>query len=199
LFIHNSLEMKIAAIIVTIIATLIYSITTYLLLYDPIGRTDDAGTHLLNFFIWFTIPIILWIVYFIMNEIKKPNSNIPSFTNSNLKENTNIYHIQENGATSEPLTYNELSSKKINTNTYVWRKGIEWTKAGDLSELSELFEQNGPPPFDKDKLIDKDKLNNEANDFYGYSDNARIFGISILLFFLCIIIYAILEGMGMVE
>ena len=174
--------MKIAAIIVTIIATLIYSITTYLLLYDPIGRTDDAGTHLLNFFIWFTIPIILWIVYFIMNEIKKPEIEVPSFTNSNLKENTNIYYIQENGATSEPLTYNQLKAKNINKDTYVWRNGINWIKAGDLKELTPLFEPNGPPPFDKDKL------NNEDNNNY----TARIIAIMLLLTILILIIYKIL-------
>ena len=121
------------------------------------------------------------------------NRKIPNITTSNSTGTNYIYHTHINGATSEPLTYNQLQAKNITKDTYVWRNGIDWIKAGDLSELSELFEPNGPPPFDKDKL------NNEANNFYGYSDNARIFGISILLFFLCVIIYAILEGMGMVE
>ena len=174
--------MKIAAIIFTIIATLIYSITTYLLMYDPIGRSDKPGTHLLNFFICFTIPIILWVVYFIMNEIKKNNIKIPIFTDKNSKINTNIYHIQENGATSEPLTYNQLKAKNINKNTFVWRKGIDWTRAGELRELNTLFEPNGPPPFDKDKL------NNEDNNNY----TARIIAIMLLLTILILIIYKIL-------
>lgn len=174
--------MKIVAIIVTIIATLIYSITTYLLMYDPIGRTDDAGTHLLNFFIWFTIPIILWVVYFVMNEIKKNNIKIPIFTDKSSKINTNIYYIQENGKTSEALTYNQLKAKNINKNTYVWRKSIDWTKAGELKELKPLFEQNVPPPFDKDKL------NNEGNDNFV----ARIIAFMLLLIILIFMIYKIL-------
>jgi hypothetical protein len=151
------------ASIATILATLMYIITTYLFLYDPIGRSDEPNTHLYNFFMWYTIPIILWVIYFIMNEIKKTNIKIPSFTNSNLKENTNIYHIQENGATSEPITYNQLQAKNITKDTYVWRKGLDWTKAGELRELNQLFEQNSPPPFVEPKpdLDFIDKYTNE--------------------------------------
>ncbi len=139
--------MKIVATIATVLATLLYSVTTYLLMYDPISRTTIQEDHIYNFFMWYTIPIILWVVYFIMNEIKKTNYKMPSFTNSNLKVNEHKYYIQENGSTSEPLNYKELSIKKINKNTYVWRKGIDWTKAGELRELNPLFEQNTPPPF----------------------------------------------------
>ena len=174
--------MKTIATIATIIATLLYILTTYLLIYDPIGRSTKPGIHLYNFFMWYTIPIILWVVYFIMKEIKKTNSKIPSFTKSNSTINTNIYYIQENGATSEALTYNQLSAKKINKNTYVWRKGIDWTRAGELKELKPLFEQNVPPPFDKDKL------NNEDNDNFV----ARIIAFMLLLIILIFMIYKIL-------
>ena len=139
--------MKIAAIIVTIIATLLYIVTTNLLINDPIGRSDKPGAHLFNFFMWYTVPIILWVVYYIMNEIKKPNSKVPSFTNSNSKTTNYIYHTHINGTTSEPLTYNQLQAKNITKDTYVWRNGIDWIKAGDLKELTPLFEPNGPPPF----------------------------------------------------
>lgn len=80
------------------------------------------------------------------------NGKIPSFTNSNSTRTNYIYHIHVNGVTSEPLTYNQLRAKNINKDTYVWRNGIDWIKAGQLRELNPLFEQNGPPPFDEAKL-----------------------------------------------
>ena len=143
--------MKIIATIVTVLATLSYIISTYAYLYDPIGRSDEPNTHLYNFFMWYTIPIILWAVYFIMNEIKKTNYKMPSFTKSNLGAKNYVYYIQENGATSAPMTYNQLCAKKINKDTYVWRKGVDWIKAGELKELKELFQQNTPPPFSEPK------------------------------------------------
>ena len=162
--------MKTIAKIATIIATLLYIVTTYLFMYDPIGRSTRSGIHLFNFFIWYTIPIILWVVYYIMNKIKKPEIEVPGFTNSNSTINANIYHIQEKGSTSKPLTYNQLSEKKINKNTFVWRKGIDWTRAGDLRELKQIFEENSPPPFDKNKLT------------YNTNDNfAQIIGIILLI------------------
>jgi hypothetical protein len=95
-----------------------------------------------------------------MNEIKKTNSKTPSFTNKNSNATSYIYHTHINGSTSEPLTYNQLKAKSITKNTYVWRNGIDWIKAGELRELRQLFEQNDPPPFD----IEKEKLKiNEKN------------------------------------
>lgn len=60
--------MKTAAIITTAIATIIFLITSYLLTYDPIGRSTKDGMLLLNFAIWYTIPGILWVIYFIRNN-----------------------------------------------------------------------------------------------------------------------------------
>ena len=69
--------MKTAAIITTAIATIIFLITSYLLTYDPIGRSTKDGKLLFNFAIWYTIPGILWVIYFIRNNncfvnIEKP-------------------------------------------------------------------------------------------------------------------------------
>jgi hypothetical protein len=155
--------MKIVAIITTILATLIYLITTSLLINDSIGRSEKPGIHLYNFFIWYTIPIIMWVIYFVMNEIKKNNIKIPIFTDKNAKINTNIYYIQENGATSEALTYNQLKAKNIKKDTYVWRKGINWTKAVDLKELNTLFEDDLPPAFEIDKIERDSKTNSNQN------------------------------------
>jgi hypothetical protein len=60
--------MKTAAIITTAIATIIFLITSYLLTYDPIGRSTKDGMLLFNFAIWYTIPGILWVIYFIRNN-----------------------------------------------------------------------------------------------------------------------------------
>jgi len=60
--------MKTAAIITTAIATIIFLITSYLLTYDPIGRSTKDGMLLFNFTIWYTIPGILWVIYFVRNN-----------------------------------------------------------------------------------------------------------------------------------
>lgn len=180
--------MKIVATIATIIATLIYIISTYLFINDPIGRSTKPGIHLYNFFLWYTIPIILWIVYFIMNEIKKNNIKIPIFTDKNVKINTNTYYIQENGATSEPLTYNQLKAKNIKKYTYVWRKGIDWTEAGDLRELKQLFEHDGPPVFNKDRL----KKNKKSDVF----SEIEIIPLIFIIIFFCGLIYSFLINIG---
>jgi hypothetical protein len=177
--------MRKVAIIATVIATLLYAASTYLYMYDPIAKSDEPGTHLFNFLMWYTLPIVLWVIYFIINESKKPNSKIPRFTNSNLKVNT--YYIQENGSTSESLTFNQLSLKKINKDTYVWRKGIEWTKAGELRELKQLFEQNTPPPFENNKL----KNNIDQN----YKQNRKAQILAILLIPMILIILYIVESL----
>lgn len=56
--------MKTAATIVTVIATALFLLTTAMLSSDAVGRSTKEGTHLFNFMIWYTIPAILWLVYF---------------------------------------------------------------------------------------------------------------------------------------
>ena len=60
--------MKTAAIITTAIATIIFLITSYLLTYDPIGRSTKDGILLFNFAIWYTVPGILWVIYFVTKK-----------------------------------------------------------------------------------------------------------------------------------
>ncbi len=55
--------MKTAAIITTVIATLLFLFSSYQLTYDPIGRSTKDGILLYNFFIWYTVPGILWLIY----------------------------------------------------------------------------------------------------------------------------------------
>lgn len=60
--------MKTAAIITTAIATIIFLITSYLLTYDPIGRSTKDGMLLFNFMMWYSIPGILWIIYLVTKK-----------------------------------------------------------------------------------------------------------------------------------
>jgi hypothetical protein len=60
--------MKTAATITTVIATILFLFTSYQLTYDPIGRSTKDGILLFNFFIWYTVPGILWIIYLAMKK-----------------------------------------------------------------------------------------------------------------------------------
>jgi hypothetical protein len=62
--------MKTAAIITTVIATFIFLYTSYLLTYDPIGRSTKDGMLLFNFAIWYAVPALLWLVYLLTNKNK---------------------------------------------------------------------------------------------------------------------------------
>jgi hypothetical protein len=55
--------MKTAAIIATVIATLLFLYSSYQLTYDPISRSTKDGILFYNFLIWFAVPGILWVIY----------------------------------------------------------------------------------------------------------------------------------------
>lgn len=74
--------MKITSISLTLIALLGYFVSTILLIKDPIAHSTKQGIHIYNFFIWFTIPFIFWLIYYFDNlkmTIKK--SEISNKTN----------------------------------------------------------------------------------------------------------------------
>ena len=61
----------------------------------------------------------------------------------------NGYFFHDGNEQQGPFSVEELKLKSIRRETPVWKKDLkEWTRAGDLPELSELFE-NAPPPFRK--------------------------------------------------
>ena len=60
--------MKTAAIITTVIATFLFLITSYSLSYDPIVRSTKDGILLFNFAIWYAVPGILWVIYFVTKK-----------------------------------------------------------------------------------------------------------------------------------
>ena len=45
--------------------------------YDPIGRSTKDGMLLFNFAIWYTIPGILWVIYFIQSFAVKQEQFTP--------------------------------------------------------------------------------------------------------------------------
>jgi hypothetical protein len=184
--------MKKIAILSTVIATFFFALSTYAYLYDPIAKSDVPYTHLFNFFLWYTIPILLWIAYLIFQESKKTNSIFPRFTINKTKENTNIYYLEENGTASEALTYNQLCKKNISRNTYVWRKGIEWTKAGELKELVGIFEVTTPPPFDRNKI------NKPSTEYRKHNQTAQILAVILLVIPILLFLAEILKRIGMV-
>ena len=63
--------MKTAAIITTVIAAVIFLLTSALLTNDAtVGSTKD-GMLVFNFFIWFAVPGILWVIYLIKDNKQK--------------------------------------------------------------------------------------------------------------------------------
>lgn len=60
--------MKKAAQIVTGIATLLFLFSTFLLSNDSVGRSTKDGMLLFNFMMWYTIPGILWGIYFMTKK-----------------------------------------------------------------------------------------------------------------------------------
>lgn len=168
-------------VIISWIVTVIFAITLVIAwvnaakIQTPYGSPASSLPYILGMLIGNgLIPGILWLItYFTAPKINGSNNknsskggyngghnnsnshimngNIPSFTKSTSNPTNYIYHTHINGVTSEPLTYNQLKAKNINKDTYVWRNGIDWIKAGDLRELKQIFEQNGPPPFDYEK------------------------------------------------
>jgi uncharacterized RDD family membrane protein YckC len=63
--------MKTAAIITTVIAAVIFLMTSVLLTNDAtVGSTKD-GILVFNFLIWFAVPGILWVIYFIQDNKQK--------------------------------------------------------------------------------------------------------------------------------
>jgi hypothetical protein len=57
-----------------------------------------------------------------------------------------------NGQTEQgPLTFNEIKTLNLKTDTPIWYEGLEnWSKAGDIDELKDILNGHStPPPFQK--------------------------------------------------
>ena len=60
--------MKTTAIVLTAIATVLFLYSSYMLTYDPMVSSSKDGMLLFNFFIWYFIPGIMWVIYFISKK-----------------------------------------------------------------------------------------------------------------------------------
>jgi hypothetical protein len=60
--------MKTTALIATAIATLLFLYSSYMLTYDPVVRSTKDGMILFNFMMWYAIPGILWVIYFLTQK-----------------------------------------------------------------------------------------------------------------------------------
>jgi len=55
------------------------------------------------------------------------------------------YFYSENNEKIGPLSFDELKLRNIKRDTLIWTKGMKsWEKAGDIDDLSDLFEFNPP-------------------------------------------------------
>ena len=62
------------------------------------------------------------------------------------------YYIRNGDAKTGPFLFEELKSQNITKDTLVWYRGLYgWTKANELLELIDLFEE--PEPEKKTPLI----------------------------------------------
>jgi len=58
------------------------------------------------------------------------------------------YYTHTENKQNGPFDLTELKSQKISKETPIWYEGLpEWTKAGEIPELSELFRNSTPPPI----------------------------------------------------
>jgi hypothetical protein len=60
--------MKTTAIVLTAIATVLFLYSSYMLTYDPMVSSSKDGMLLFNFFMWYFIPGIMWVIYFISKK-----------------------------------------------------------------------------------------------------------------------------------
>jgi hypothetical protein len=60
--------MKTTALIATAIATVLFLYSSYMLTNDPIVHSTKDGILSFNFMMWYTIPGILWLIYFITKK-----------------------------------------------------------------------------------------------------------------------------------
>jgi len=58
------------------------------------------------------------------------------------------YYLHNGAEQQGPFEYNDLKAKDITKETPIWHEGLsEWTTAGNIEELNELFKKTTPPSF----------------------------------------------------
>ncbi len=58
------------------------------------------------------------------------------------------YYLHNEKEQQGPFDIEDLKAKNINSGTSIWHDGLsEWTTAGEVEDLKELFKTSTPPPF----------------------------------------------------
>lgn len=140
-------RIKTIAIALTFIAILGYLYFTVGFLFDPIAHSNRPGIHLFNFFIWFTIPIVLWVIFFLGTQSKRGEKD----TKMDIRAES---HKDQNTQDTSIFTNNEyldiehhLLNDKIKNYSDDLKQYTE-----DLELLIRSLNQ---------KLIDEEKFNSE--------------------------------------
>ncbi len=84
------------------------------------------------------------------NQTKKSDSanNPAPVIDKNLKR----YYTHDGTNQEGPFSYNDLEQRKINEETPIWVEGIEdWTAAGRIRSLLDLFKKVTPPPINSNQ------------------------------------------------
>lgn len=86
------------------------------------------------------------------------------------------YYYSDGKQQIGPLSKEELASKSINKETLVWFEDLpEWTKAGDVEELVDLFKSAvTPPPMPGQKMVTPPPMPKNNNVSNSPKDKQRI-------------------------
>lgn len=78
--------MRKAAIITSILATILFLYTSYLFSNDPISKSSKEGILVLNFVICYAIPTALWLIHYLMKKT-------PKIKNEDLPKSEHLIHL----------------------------------------------------------------------------------------------------------
>lgn len=105
---------------------------------------------------------------------------------NNAKNSMKKYFLQKGTNYEGPFDFEELKSKNISKETYVWYEGLtEWAKAGKLKELIILF---NIPPFGLNiKSSTHSPIENKVQNL-GSTKNSKIIKVSLIISTILIIV-----------
>ena len=139
--INNDIQPPIffVAAVVTAIAIFLFIYFEFQLLFNPITKSDKSGIHVLNFFMCFALPIILWIAYAVISK-NDLNNKLTSEVDEEIKK---IYGSNYGQTT----TQKKASDERIRTEA---RKRLREAKSDfeegfiTHAEYKKILDENKP-------------------------------------------------------
>lgn len=139
--INNDIQPPIffVASVVTVIAIFLFIYFEFQLLFNPITKSDKSGIHVLNFFMCFALPIILWIAYAVISK-NDLNNKLTSEVDEEMKK---IYGSNYGQTT----TQKKASDERIRTEA---RKRLREAKSDfeegfiTHAEYKKILDENKP-------------------------------------------------------